>query len=789
MKLKLSLLIFLISISLSHLWAQKFTISGFVEDAASGEKLINASVFENTTYVGTISNNYGFYSLSLPAGKVKVSVSFVGYTAQTFEIDLKSNTTLNVSLQLMGELEEITIEGRRMESKIEQVQMSEMEIPVKTIKNLPVLLGEVDIIKTIQLLPGVQSGTEGSSGLYVRGGGPDQNLILLDGVPVYNVNHLFGFFSVFNADAINSVSLTTGGFPARYGGRLSSVLDIHMKEGNINEFKGEGSVGIISSRLTLEAPIIKGKSSFIISGRRTYIDVLAQPVLKIMQAAEDIDKFRAGYYFYDLNGKVNYKFSDKSRLYLSAYLGNDKAYANVADEWNNNYSEDKFKLRWGNITTALRWNYAFSPRLFSNSTITYSRYKFLTGLGFEYKTTNPVSHEEYEFEYNSGIDDLAAKIDFDYLPNPSHNIKFGVGNIFHTFNPGVNVLSEDYNDAAGKIDTTFGSKKIYAQELAAYIEDDFKVGKRLRFNAGLRYSGFSVQDKYYHSLEPRISMRLKLGKNLSLKAAYTQMQQYIHLLTNSSIGLPTDLWLPVTDSIRPQFSEQFAAGIAIALPKDFDLSIEGFYKDMSNLIEYKEGASFLDLNSDWEGKVEIGKGWSYGLEVLLQRKAGKLSGWVGYTLAWSWRQFDNISFGEPFPYKYDSRHDLSIVLTYKFNDRIDMGATWVFSSGTAISLPTAQYISNSNPYDNGYYFLDYYESRNAFRMPSYHRLDLGINFHKKTRWGERVWSFGTYNSYNHMNPFFVYSGYDYNADGTSEKKFKQISLFPIIPSVSYGFKF
>ncbi len=771
-------------------FSQKYTISGYVEDFETGEKLISAGVFDANTLKGTITNNYGFFSITLPKGEIKFTVSYVGYSSFSKTIDLNKDIELNIAIEPSITLAEVVVTDSKSKNKVESTQISAIEIPIKDIQKLPVLLGEVDILKTIQLLPGVQSGSEGTSGLYVRGGGPDQNLILLDGVPVYNADHLFGFFSVFNADAISNVKLIKGGFPARYGGRLSSVIDIRMKEGSNKKFKADGSIGLISSKLSIEGPIQKDKTSFIVSGRRTYIDVLTQPFIRMAARGE---KINAGYYFYDLNAKINHKFSDKSRLFLSAYMGNDRAYTKMKYDYiynNIKYEESTVAdLEWGNITTALRWNYKLNKKLFSNTTLTYSKYRFGVGQELEEKRTGPNIDEitNFAFVYNSGIEDFTARIDYDYIPNTNHFVRFGVSNIYHIFNPGITTF-EFSTTADANIDTSYGNTKIYANEASAYIEDDIRIGANFKTNIGLHFSNFFVKDKNYPSIQPRISARYMINEFFSVKAAYSQMNQYIHLLTTSRIGLPTDLWLPVTDSIEPMRSDQFAIGGVYALSTNTDISIEGFYKTMDNLIEYKEGASFFKNNTEWENKVEMGKGWSYGVEVLLQKSVGKTSGWIGYTLSWSKRQFENINFGEIYPYKYDRRHDISIAITHKINDEIDISGVWVYGTGNAVTLGLEKYITVndiSNLNLNSYQTVEHLESRNNYRMPAYHRLDIGVNFHKEKKWGKRTWSVGVYNLYNRKNPFYLYFGYD---DGGNMGLY-QISLFPIIPSIKYSFKF
>ncbi len=786
------LLILLASLLLPGM-AQRFSISGIVEDKLTGEKLISANVYDTNSLKGISSNAFGFYSLTLPKGKVMLTYSYIGYKAEVIEINLNKDTLVNMRLEPVISINEVVISAERSKSAVLSTQMSMTELTAKSIKNLPMLLGEVDVLKALQLLPGVKGGNEGTSGIYVRGGGPDQNLILLDGVPVYNANHLFGFFSVFNPDAIQGVKLITGGFPARYGGRLSSVLDIRMRDGNNKKFTAEGSVGIIASKLTLEGPIIKDRTSFIVSARRTYIDVLAQPLIKL-QAQRGNSSVNAGYYFYDLNAKINHKFSDKSRLFLSAYSGQDKAYFKTSqkgDLQGGNYQSDASAgLGWGNLTSAVRWNYIISPKLFSNTTVTYSRYNFLTS-AMDQQFNNNTLINKFQYEYNSGIMDWAGKIDFDYLPDPNHTIRFGYNHIYHTFKPGVSVLSLRMGQNIPGIDTTFGNKNIYAHEGSAFIEDDWTLTPRLKANIGLHFSGFKVKDSTYTSIQPRLSARFLVNEKVSVKAAFTTMSQYIHLLTNSTIGLPTDLWLPSTDKIRPESAMQYALGVVYEPSDGIEISVEAYYKSMKNLIEYKEGASFFSFSDNWQDKIETGTGRAYGVEILARKQVGKTSGWIGYTLSWSERKFENISFGEWFPYRYDRRHDISIVLNQKLSENIDLGVTWVYGSGNAVTLPLEKYAPITNLWSYYQYFsgIEAFDNRNSYRMPAYHRLDIGINFKKPTKWGERVWSFGAYNVYNRKNAFYLQFDQVYQPNGTSQTVLKQYSLFPFIPSISYSFKF
>ena len=782
----LSLSFFFI-ISFAH--AQKYTVSGYIIDESTGEKLIGANVYETNLKTGTTSNLYGFYSFTLPStDSLTLLVRYIGYKTKVVKVNLLKDTQLNFKLSPSIDLKTVEIIGERTEKIEERSQMSVIEIPVAQIKSIPALLGEVDVLKSLQLLPGVQSGGEGTSGLYVRGGGPDQNLILLDGAPVYNAAHLFGFFSVFNADAIKNVQLTKGGFPARYGGRLSSVVEINLKDGNTKKFSGEGSIGIVASRLTLEGPIIKDRTSFIVSGRRTYIDILARPFIKAASNGST-----AGYYFYDLNAKINHKVNDNNHVFLSFYSGDDRFYARYKETYTNNGSisthSDQYKLGWGNSTSTLRWNHILNPKLFSNLSLMYSKFNFYTDIQNEYsETSQGVTYSNsFALKYLTGIEDFSGKIDFDFLPNPDHFIKFGAGNIYHTFNTGA-IQYKSSSTGSAALDTTIGTENTYANEVSAYIEDDYRITTRLKANAGVHYSGFLVQKNYYHSFQPRFSGRYLLTEELALKASYASMMQYIHLLSNAGIGLPTDLWVPSTEKIKPQSSMQVAAGAARTVrynEQNYELSIEGYYKYMNNIIDYVGGANFFDQSQNWENQVEAGKGWSYGSEFFVQKKSGNATGWIGYTLSWTERQFPTINFGEKFPYKYDRRHDLSFVLNYKISDHIDISGTWVYGTGNAITLPIARYYAFSDNGFNWYNEIQHYGSRNDFRMRSYHRMDLGVNFRKETRWGERTINLSVYNAYNRKNPFFYMLGHDQRGN----RQMKQYSLFPIIPSISYNFKF
>lgn len=792
---------------------QRFTVSGYIRESGSQEQLIGVNVYLPNTTTGTTSNTYGFYSITLlAADSVTLAFSFVGYGSETRTLKLRSNVELNISLAAIGrQLNEVIVSGKRETDKVSQTaQMSRIDIPVQQIKKIPAFFGEKDVLRVLQLMPGVQKGSEGQTGIYVRGGGPDQNLIILDDAPVYNVSHLFGFFSVFNGDALKSVELTKGGFPARFGGRLSSVVELNMKEGNKEKLHGEGGGGLIASRLTLEGPLkfrkdSTAKSSFLISGRRTYLDLLARPFI----AAQTEGNAMGGYYFYDLNAKINYDFGQKDKLYASGYFGKDQFFARETTD----NSSFKTGLNWGNATATLRWNHLFSEKLFANASLIFSNYRF--NISADQSDTFRGQTDEFSLRYGSGIRDVGLKYDVDYFPNPRHSFRFGAAITAHRFTPSAVVVKNS--------DVNLYKKEIEAlnnMEAGLYVEDTWKPTHWLRMNGGFRVSLFQSDNQTYIRPEPRLSAALMLRPDFSFKASYALMNQYVHLLSNTGIGLPTDLWVPTTAKIKPQQSSQVAAGFA----KDFNekglsLTIEGYYKTMNNIVNYKEGASFLLIDdpensskASWEDNITAGKGWSYGAEVLLQKKTGRLSGWIGYTLSWTQWQFDELNFGEKFYPRYDRRHDVSVVGIYEISPRITLSGTWVYGTGNALTLPQSyysafphspipgvKYESNKqtlsyNPIGFGRQVSDF-GPKNSFRAEPYHRFDLSLQFHKKKRYHERTWELSVYNLYNRRNPFFYNSVSRTEYDKTTgrpistERTLQRISIFPIVPTLSYNFKF
>lgn len=804
---RIFLLLLLIGLAEQVCLAQH-TISGTITDSRTGETLIGATVYDTVSKKGTTTNQHGRFTLTLKGENAVVRISFVGYETQHIPLSMSRNQHLDVKLHGSTLLQEVTITEHRTQH-VESSQTSVIEVPIEKIKDVPVIFGETDIIKVVQLLPGVQSGSEGMSGMYVRGGGPDENLFLLDGVPMYNVNHLGGFFSAFNSDAVKNISLYKGSFPAHFGSRLSSVLDITTNNGNDNSYHGGLSMGLISAKFNLEGPIVKEKTTFSISGRRTYGDVLLQPLIKILMTAEgESAKVNAGYYFYDLNAKITHKFSDRSRLYASYYMGDDALYAKFKTGANYAYNENmRLGYNWGNIVGSLRWNYELTPKLFMNITGAYTRYRNNLSLSemAQHSIYNDYGQlmtlgDTLTIRFNSGIQDVTERVDFDYAPTPDHAVKFGAQHIYHLFTPETSSLREVYNyDEEGfKYDTVIGQSRVSANEMTLYAEDDWQINDKFKVNIGLNLTGFAVQGKFYPNLQPRLSGRWLINDRLSAKAGYAYMTQYLHLLSNSSISLPTDLWVPVTARITPMTSQQVAAGVFYNLLDLVDLSVEGYYKYMDNLLEYKDGASFWGSSQGWEEKVCMGRGWAYGIEFLAQKTFGRLTGWLGYTWSHTDRLFDRegqeLNEGRVFPAKYDRRHDVSLVATYKFTEKIDASISWVFSSGNTATLALQEFDAGDDATSEYYYanLTPYVSSRNNYRLPNYHRMDISVNFHRNFKHGKRTINISVYNVYNRQNPYLIYQGYDYSWTGDyygEIKYLKQLSLFPIIPSVSYTWKF
>lgn len=780
--------------------AERYTVSGYVFEKGSRETLIGVNVYETIRGVGVTTNAYGYYAITLPADSVELVFSYVGYQMQVKSFFNDRNMRMDIEMEGGIELDEVVITDERLRRISQSPQMSQVGVPIGQARNIPSLLGEKDMFKVLQLMPGVQSGTEGTSGFYVRGGGPDQNLIILDDALVYNASHLFGFFSVFNGDAVKNMQLYKGGFPARFGGRLSSVLDIQMKDGNKEKIEGEAGIGIISSRLTLEGPLVKDKASFLVSGRRTYLDLLIRPLMP-----EDT---RGGYFFYDLNTKFNYDINSNNRIFASAYFGRDKFFYRDRYSGPDFTDETEGGLFWQNGTVTLRWNHIFNEKLFANASFIFSDYTLQIYSEDDFRDMSSGYTSGYELKYNSGIQDFGLKYDLSWHPLTGHHIRAGMQVLQHEFTPSAFVLRDD---DIGRFEHT--AEKHRSVESGIYIEDEISIGNRLKINPGIRFTQFFINEKSYHKPEPRFSSNLVLIPELSWKLSYAAMNQYVHLLSSTGIGLPTDLWVPSTARIAPQSSWQTATGFAYDwLDRNIELSIESYYKKSDNIIGYREGASFLLIDDptgaeefSWQDNITAGEAWSYGLEFLIQRKQGRLSGWVGYTLSWIQQRFEELNFGEKFWARYDRRHDISVVGIFEINSRITFSATWVYATGNAFDLATGSFPVLPNQLHNQDLTDDYfwwnsanvYDKKNSFRAASYQRLDIGLRFSKNfTMFGNpvrRTLELGAYNAYSRKNPFFYYwqqSDYNYEEDGNEpERKLMQISIFPIVPSISLNYKF
>jgi len=754
---------------------EKFTISGTLEDATNGESLIGASISVEELGTGTTTNVYGFYSLTIPEGNYTLSFSYLGYESIKKEIVLNQNLKIDLELNVTSTLlDEVVISAEQKDENLRSTQMGVNKIDVKEAKAIPVIFGEQDIIKTITLLPGIKS-SEGGGGFYIRGGSADQNLILLDEAPVYNASHLLGFFSVFNSDAIKDLSVYKGHIPAKYGGRASSVLDIKMKDGNSKHFNASGGIGLISSRLTLEAPIVKDKGSFILSGRRTYLDLFLK-----LSNNEDISN--SILYFYDLNMKANYKLGEKDRLYLSGYFGRDKF----------GYSDD-FGFDWGNTTTTLRWNHLFSDKLFLNTTALFSDYNYVVEIGGS-------EDKKDGFTISSAIQDISLKEDFSYFLNTSNTVNFGLSAAYHTFLPGEIAPEED----AGINRSVLQDK--YAIDGAAYISNDMELSGALKMNLGLRYSYFAqvgpgdiftydeageIVDtekfgdfeivKSYGGLEPRIGLTYTLDEESSVKASYGRNRQYLHLISSSSTGTPIDLWIPSSNNVMPQIADQYATGYYRNFKDDgYESSVEVYYKNMQNQIDYKTGADLI-FNENVESQLLFGRGYSYGAEFYVKKNVGQLNGWVSYTWSRTEREFDKIDHGDPYPANWDRTHDMTVVGIYKINKKWTISGTFVYRTGNAVTYPVGKYRAEGQ-------IVNLYSGRNNDRYPDYHRLDLGVTkILRSTKKFESSLNLSVYNAYGRKNPFSI--TFREAADDPNQTEAVKIALFSVIPSITYNFKF
>ncbi len=785
MKKKLLILSFLTVVLLPELISQtKHTISGTIKEFETGEAVAGAYVIvTDLVGSGTSANSYGFYSITLKEGTYKFRIQYSGYQTIDTTINLNKDIKYNPELkESVATLSEVVVTTEKENSNVTSSQMSMLKLNVQEISTIPVFFGEKDIFKTIQLLPGITNVSDGTSGFYVRGGGADQNLILLDEAVVYNPTHLLGFFSVFNSDAIKDVSIFKGGIPAEYGGRISSVIDVKMNDGNSKKLSVSGGVGLIASRLTIEGPINKGKGSFIISGRRTYADLF-------LKAFGPSNIRNTSLYFYDLNLKANYQLTKKDRIFLSGYFGRDNF------SFNNSQAGSRgFGIDWGNATGTLRWNHLFGDKLFLNSSAIFTNYSSNIVLGAG----------DAQFKVTTGIQDFSLKEDFSYFIGDNHKIKFGFQSMYHTFIPGEVTVGTASSTGPVRLGRTIEKK--HALENAIYISDEFTAAKWLLINYGIRESMFTTIGpntiysydgagaiidssvykknqpiKTYFGFEPRLSFSFILSDRHSIKASYNHINQYLHLLSNTTASTPVDLWVPCSQIVKPQIGDQVALGYFRNFKDNmYETSIEGFYKTMQNQIDYVNGAD-LRFNKAVESQLVFGKGWSYGAELFIKKKHGKLTGWISYTLSRTWRQFDSLNMGNKFPAKQDIINNLSIVAIYKISNKVTLSTTFVYHTGFAATFPSGKYEINGA-------VVNMYTDRNAYRMPSYNRLDIGVTVQgKKTAKFDSNWNFSVYNAYGRENPYSITFQQDPN-DPTKTQAV-QLSLFRWVPSITYNFNF
>ena len=750
---------------------QTYQLHGYTKDATTKESLVGVSIVLKNEKSISQSNAYGFFSLKLNSNKQYTIVfSSVGYENDTLIIPAKlQNTSIEINLKPVDfQLEEVQVSGLNESSGINQI--STASLTPNEIKAIPILFGEKDPIKAFQLLPGVQQASEGSSMFLVRGGGADQNLLLLDQATVYNANHLFGFISTFNLEAIKHIELYKGGFPARYGGRLSSVLDVKMKEGSSEGFHGEAGIGLITSRFTLEGPIYKRKASFVFSARRTYFDVVRRLI--------PLKGFDVKYHFYDLNGKVNWHINPKNSLYLSLYTGADKLDIDEAVHIGLVKTNYQYGMNWGNVTSTLRWNHIFTEKLFVNISLISTKYDFQI---FD-KLSREIADDKYraETDYLSSIRDFSLKTDFDYFASLSTTIRWGGGFTNHRFDPRIIKVGTEPSTATN----------ITNYEWALYGEYESKWTPKLSSNLGIRLNSYHFDQKNSRFVEPRAVVSYQINNSLILKGAYARMSQFTHQLSNTGVGFPTDLWVPATKKVPIAVAQQISAAIEKKFRNSYSMTVEAYYKKMSNVVSYKDNAYFVDVPPNeetnfWENKLTSGQGWAYGYEVLLKKNAGKLKGWIGYTLAWSIRQFPDLNAGVPFYSRQDRRHEFELVGTYALKPRVRLSANWIYTSGNPLTAPLSSFVS----FKNDRIGLVDYGAMNAYRTKAIHRLDVGIQFHRKRKYFERFWEIGFYNAYNRQNPFYYsVETIENPRQGTVKYELRSRALFPIVPSVSYNVK-
>ena len=794
-----------------------FTISGFVEDKETGEKLIAANIFDKITGKGTSTNEYGFFSLKISAGKIALTASYLGYNSMVKNFVLAKKTKLQFSLIPNLTLQEIVVTASDVESLEVAGGLSTEQISIALMNKLPSVGGEVDLFRMLELSPGVQSGADGLGGLHVRGGSVDQNLILMDGVPIYNPSHSLGILSIFNTKAIQSVQFYKGAFPARYGGRLSSIMDVRTREGNKKRWTGEVKAGMVASTVRIEGPIIKDKMSILVTARRTLLDKFIQnQTRKIKEKLPEIKEIYgvalqgySNYHFYDLNGKINYSLSEKDKFYLSYYRGSDEFHDEdfIEDAPFDGYQYSDIKILdydWGNSVGVFRWNHLFKNNLFLNTTLTQSIFKFQSEESLEidivFDATSPPFYFFVAEAYRSTLKDLGGRLDFDYNFSKNHHLRFGVNSTLHTFQPGAfggNVKVDDEVLYEVDIDSFLNATQVSALDYNLYFEDEFLVGKKTTLNLGVLGNMFDTGEKIFFFIQPRFLLNYQITSKLSLQTALSKMVQPLHLITGSDAGFPNDLWLPATKLIPPQTSWQGVIGLKYQPKKSYHFSIEGYYKKMDNLVVYIDGSSleasisnpsnftFTPINTEnWESQVTTGEGWNYGLEFQFKKNIGRTTGTINYSWAFANRQFEEINSGEKFPYRYDRRHNINIAINHRFAKWLDISCNWIFGSGLSVLIPVSTYQLG------GITLLNY----DFARMPANHRLDAGFNFYFKTWKLDHKIYLGAYNIYNRSNPQYYQLKTvpkENPSPGEAEFDYKiyESSFLPFLPSVSYSISF
>ncbi len=793
------------SIALFKYIPEEYTISGYIEDERTGERLIGASVYDKKNNKAAYSNAYGFFSLTVPEGEIELDISYLGYQRRQIAIEHFQNRKVRLKLRTDLTLEPVEITAMQMlQRSALQTAASVDGVNIADASLLPSLGGETDLIRTLHLYPGVQTGTDGIGGIFVRGGNPGHNLILIDDVPVYNLSHGAGLLSIFNTDAIRSAQLIKGGVPARYGGRLSSILDIRTKEGNQNEYSAKAELSLLTANASLEGPIIPGKASFFLSGRQSVLNWFLKPYSRQYKRSR-AEQGVTDYNFYDFSLKLNYTLDSLNKVYFSFYKNQD-------DFQNNGQKSAKFTARnvdgilvpfqfdqqfresfdWGNTVSALRWNHIFSPKLFANTTLTYS--KMWVNINYDHRDslltlfpTQQIAKAYTLSRYQSSIEDLGVKIDFELNPSSRHKFLYGVSINSHLFQPGALQLNESADEIEGQLD--FSNPQLRSTEYVAYIENHLNLGARLLIDLGLRATILSVTNRNHRVLQPRLALKYKLSPDFILNASYGKTYQFLHLLSNSGFGFPTDLWVPSTRTIAPEEAWQSVVGFHWKPSKSWSLKTELYYKEMENLISYSEGVFFL---SDWQQNITVGSGTSKGIEVMLNKEWGRLRGWMSYTLSWTDRQFENVNQGNPFPFKYDRRHNFGLAMIYQLSPSISLSTNYTFSSGLAFSLPIQKYQYQFDHFRDVPVTALVYNGKNQYRLPAYHRLDIGLNASFKTAWLHHEVKAGVYNVYNRNNPLYYDLRTSLLANGESlqeVKEFVQVRMIPFMPSLSYAISF